>query len=98
MAEPALSIPLPGWARLLAGIRVVDLTRVLAGPFATQVLGDLGADIIKVEPPYRGDDPRTSGPIAPAKATISSASTAALDAERREAGSGSEDAVDVGME
>lgn len=37
---------------------MVDLTRVLAGPFATQVLGDLGADIIKVEPPDYGDDTR----------------------------------------
>jgi crotonobetainyl-CoA:carnitine CoA-transferase CaiB-like acyl-CoA transferase len=46
------------WAGPLAGVRVVDLTRVLAGPFATQILGDLGAEILKVEPPDRGDETR----------------------------------------
>ncbi|MFL2661335.1 MAG: CaiB/BaiF CoA transferase family protein [Alphaproteobacteria bacterium] len=46
----------------LEGITVLDLTRVLAGPTATQILGDLGADIIKVERPRTGDDSRSLGP------------------------------------
>lgn len=46
----------------LAGIRVLDLSRILAGPTATQLLGDFGADIIKVEKPEVGDDTRSWGP------------------------------------
>ncbi len=46
----------------LEGIRVLDLSRVLAGPWSTQVLGDLGADVIKVEQPGAGDDTRAWGP------------------------------------
>ncbi len=49
-------------AGALAGLRVLDLSRVLAGPWATQTLGDLGAEIIKIERPGCGDDTRAWGP------------------------------------
>jgi len=51
-----------GQSTALAGIKVLDLSRILAGPSATQLLGDLGADIVKVEKPGEGDDTRKWGP------------------------------------
>uniref|UniRef100_UPI0038B3A5CD CaiB/BaiF CoA transferase family protein n=1 Tax=Novosphingobium malaysiense TaxID=1348853 RepID=UPI0038B3A5CD len=46
----------------MKGLRVLDLTRILAGPLVTQMMGDLGADVIKVERPGKGDDAREMGP------------------------------------
>jgi len=56
-SEPAVTASSP-----LAGIRVLDLSRVLAGPYATMLLGDLGADVWKIERPRHGDETRAWGP------------------------------------
>jgi crotonobetainyl-CoA:carnitine CoA-transferase CaiB-like acyl-CoA transferase len=58
MALPAEGVP----AQALSGLKVLDLSRVLAAPWATQILGDLGAEVLKVEKPGRGDDTRHWGP------------------------------------
>src|SRR3954453_4787365 len=57
-----LSFPDNAAMNALDGIRVLDLSRVLAGPWAAQTLADLGADVIKVERPGSGDDTRAWGP------------------------------------
>ncbi len=53
----------------LAGVRVLDLTRVLAGPFCSMLLGDMGAEVIKIEEPGKGDDTRSWPPFAGGEAT-----------------------------
>lgn len=55
----AATVSMPG---ALAHVKVLDLSRVLAGPWATQLLGDLGAEVIKIERPRSGDDTRAWGP------------------------------------
>jgi crotonobetainyl-CoA:carnitine CoA-transferase CaiB-like acyl-CoA transferase len=66
MTVTAPQLPLrseqPTGARPLDGVRVIDFTRVLAGPFGTQILGDLGAEVIKIENPIGGDDTRMLWP------------------------------------
>src|SRR4051812_3227926 len=52
--------PEPG---ALADIRVVDLSRFIAGPYCAMLLGDMGADVVKVEPPGRGENSRSFGPF-----------------------------------
>ena len=51
----------------LAGITVIDLSRILAGPYCTMLMAELGARVIKVEPPEKGDDARAYGPFVKGK-------------------------------
>ena len=54
---PLETLPSP-----LEGIKILDMTRILAGPFATMIMADLGAEVVKVEAPGAGDDTRSWGP------------------------------------
>src|SRR5580700_11529253 len=59
-------MPSPG---PLSGITVIDLSRILAGPYCTHLMAELGARIIKVEPPEKGDDARQYGPFLEGRST-----------------------------
>src|ERR1051326_906108 len=54
--------PTPRHMKPLVNLRVVDLSRILSGPICTMLLGDMGADVVKIEPPPLGDDSRQWGP------------------------------------
>jgi len=85
MNPDTLTMPPAGTA--LAGLRVLDLSRVTAGPWCTQTLADLGADVLKIERPHEGDDSRSWGPpfmrTETGEATTESVSFAAVNRGKR---------------
>ena len=65
-------------ASILEDVKVLDLTRVIAGPLCTQILADMGATVYKIEKPGEGDDTRRMGPFLPDAATGADSNDSAL--------------------
>src|SRR5258706_15259744 len=81
--SPSMLMGKTGWRQPLAGIRVLELGSFVAAPLAARMLADFGADVIKVEPPGRGDELRTWGTMVPTRSGQISAGGLAQSRKKR---------------